>query len=130
MGTTNPKPFGQGVSSAVDQVADTASSAIRATQGATNSAFDRMSDTVEGVREQAAPMISKLASQAETIARRSVDAVRETSAQLRERSHQASEATVGYIKDEPLKAMLIAAATGAALMALLNLMSRARANGG
>ena len=130
MDTTTPKPFGQGVSGAVNQVADTASSAIRATQGATNGAFDRMSDTVEGVREQAAPMISKLASQAETVARRGADAVRETSAQLRERAHQASDATVGYIKEEPLKAMLIAAATGAALMALLNLMSRARANGG
>jgi hypothetical protein len=33
---------------------------------------------------------------------------------------------VGYIKDEPVKAMLIAAATGAALMALVGLVSRSR----
>jgi hypothetical protein len=33
---------------------------------------------------------------------------------------------VAYIRDEPVKAMLIAAATGAALMALINLVSRSR----
>ncbi len=37
----------------------------------------------------------------------------------------ANESTTRYIKEEPLKAVLIAAATGAALMALLNLVCRA-----
>ena len=70
------------------------------------------------------PLINRLSSQAETAARRGVDAVRDTSAQLRERAVKASDSTVGYIKDEPVKAMLIAAATGAALMALVSLITR------
>ena len=37
---------------------------------------------------------------------------------------RAQDTTVGYIKDEPVKSMLIAAATGAALMALVSMMSR------
>jgi ElaB/YqjD/DUF883 family membrane-anchored ribosome-binding protein len=34
--------------------------------------------------------------------------------------------TVAYVKDEPIKAMLIAAATGALLMGLITLISRSR----
>ena len=44
--------------------------------------------------------------------------------QLRDRAHRASDGTVNYIKDEPVKAVLIAAATGAALMALVALIGR------
>jgi ElaB/YqjD/DUF883 family membrane-anchored ribosome-binding protein len=36
------------------------------------------------------------------------------------------DSTALYIKDEPLKAMLIAAAAGAALMALVGLLARSR----
>jgi ElaB/YqjD/DUF883 family membrane-anchored ribosome-binding protein len=34
--------------------------------------------------------------------------------------------TVAYVKDEPVKAMLIAAATGAVLMGLISMMGRSR----
>ncbi|HWH80628.1 MAG TPA: hypothetical protein VNU71_00160 [Burkholderiaceae bacterium] len=120
------QPLGQGAATLVEHAADTASSAIRSTQTATNSALDRLSDKVDSAREQAAPLIERLTSQAGAAAQRGADAVRETSAQLRERALRAQDTTVGYIKDEPVKAMLIAAATGAALMALVSLMSRSR----
>ena len=85
-----------------------------------------MGDKIESARDQAVPLINRLSSQAETAARRGVDAVRDTSAQVREKALKASDTTVAYIKDEPLKAVLIAAATGAALMALVGLLSRSR----
>ena len=53
-------------------------------------------------------------------------AMRNGSQHLREKAVQASDSTIGYIKDEPVKAMLIAAATGAALMAMLSLLTRRR----
>jgi ElaB/YqjD/DUF883 family membrane-anchored ribosome-binding protein len=71
-------------------------------------------------------LLNRLSNQAEATARRGVEAMRDTSAQIRERALKASDNTVGYIKDEPLKAMLIAAAAGAALMALLGLIGRSR----
>jgi len=111
-----------------DQAADRASSAIRSTQNVANSAMDRLNSKVEDVRSQAGPLLNRISSQAEQAARRSADAVRETSAQLRERAMQATDNTVGYIKDEPLKAVLIAAATGAVLMALIALMGRSRSS--
>lgn len=122
--TTFDKPLGQDASNFAEHAADSASGAIRSTQTATNAAFDRLSDKVETVRDQAAPLINRLSSQAEAAARRGAEAVKETSANLREKALHAQDTTVGYIKDEPLKAMLIAAATGAALMALISLSSR------
>lgn len=123
---TTIKPVAQQASNLADQAADSASSAIRSTQNVANAAFDRLTDKVDSAREHAAPMIDRLSSQAEAAARRSADALRETSAQLREKAQRAQDTTVGYIRDEPVKAMLIAAATGAVLMALIGLMGRSR----
>jgi len=122
------KPVAPQASNFADQAADSASSAIRSTQAVANAAFDRLNDKVDSAREHAAPMINRLSSQAEAVARRSADTVRETSAQLRDRALRAQDTTVGYIRDEPVKAMLIAAATGAVLMALIGLMGRSRHN--
>lgn len=121
--TANPP--GQ-ASNIADQAADSANSAIRSTQNVTNAAFDRLTDKVESARDRAVPLIDRLSSQAETAVQRSVEVVRDTSTQLRDRAMRASDTTVGYIKDEPVKAMLIAAAAGAALMALVSLIRRSR----
>jgi ElaB/YqjD/DUF883 family membrane-anchored ribosome-binding protein len=126
MNTPTLKPFTNEASAVADQAADSASSAVRSTQNVANQAFDRLSDKIENARDQAVPLINRLSGQAETAARRGVEAVRETGAQVRERALKASDTTVAYIKDEPVKAMLIAAATGAALMALIGLLSRSR----
>lgn len=73
-----------------------------------------------------APMLTRAAEQATAMAHRGIDAVREGSQQVRDKAQRASENTVQYIKDEPVKAVLIAAAAGAALMALVSLVSRSR----
>jgi ElaB/YqjD/DUF883 family membrane-anchored ribosome-binding protein len=126
MTTTTTKQFTQDASNVANQAADSASATIRSAQSATDTAFNKLSDKVQDAKDSAAPLISRLSNQADAALRKGTDAVRETSAQLRERALMASDATVGYIKDEPVKAMLIAAATGAALMALVGLLSRSR----
>lgn len=118
------KPFGQDASTFADHAADTATSAIRSTQNVANDTLDRLTDKVDNAREQVAPMIDRLSAKAEAVANRGAEVVRETSAQLREKALRAQDTTVGYIKDEPVRSMLIAAATGAALMALISLASR------
>ena len=44
--------------------------------------------------------------------------------QLREMAQKAGQSTLTTIRDEPVKSVLIAAATGAALMALITLVTR------
>jgi ElaB/YqjD/DUF883 family membrane-anchored ribosome-binding protein len=124
--TTGTKSQAQQAQDMTDNAADATQGALRSTQRATDQAFDRLSETVEGVRSKAGPMLNKVASQAEAAARRGMDAVRDTSQQLRDRAMQAQDMTVAYVKDEPIKAMLIAAATGAVLMGLITLLSRSR----
>jgi ElaB/YqjD/DUF883 family membrane-anchored ribosome-binding protein len=124
--TTGVKSATQQAQEMTDDAADSAQGAIRSTQRATDQALGRLSDTVEGVRSKAAPMLNKVRSQAQAAAQRGMDAVRDTSQQLRDRASQAQDMTVAYVRDEPIKAMLIAAATGALLMGLITLLSRSR----
>jgi len=105
-----------------DQAAQTADQAIKATQRATNEAMDGLADTVRHLHDDAAPVLNRAAARATEMAQHSLDAVRDGSQQLRASAQRASDNTVNYIKDEPVKAMLIAAATGAALMALVGML--------
>ncbi|MEF7614622.1 hypothetical protein V4F39_11940 [Aquincola sp. MAHUQ-54] len=109
-----------------DQAARTADGAIRSTQRVANESLDQLSDKIHELRDSAVPAINRLANEAESLARRGLDSVRERTAQIRDGAVRVSDNTVGYIKDEPVKSMLIAAATGAALMALVSLISRSR----
>ena len=119
------KPYEQS-NGLVDQAAASADHAIKSTQRVANEALDSLSGSVQDIRSQAAPMLNRTSEQIGALAQRGVDAVRDSSQQLREKALRASDSAVGYVKDEPVKAMLIAAATGAALMALLGLMARSR----
>ena len=120
------KPFSQTGNNLADQAASNADSALRSTQRSTNEALDTLSDKVQAAKDQAAPVINRVAAKAEELARRGADTWRDSSEQIKERAQRASDITLGYIKDEPVKAILIAAATGAALMALVTLLSRSR----
>jgi ElaB/YqjD/DUF883 family membrane-anchored ribosome-binding protein len=113
----------------VDRAAHSADEAIKATKSYANHALDSASSAVDEVRHEAAPLFNNVTEQAGALAQRGVDAVKESSQQLREKAQKASDTTVGYISQDPIKAMLIAAATGAALMALIGLMGRSRDRG-
>ena len=81
-----------------------------------------LSDAVTSTVAQAGPALGRLASQAEDMARRGVESVRH-------QTQLASDSTRGYIRDEPVKSVLIAAAVGAGLMALVTLAGRAGSRG-
>ncbi len=65
-----------------------------------------------------------VAQEAGDLTQRGADAVRAGGRQLREKAQNLTDSTVDYIKDEPIKSMLIAAATGAVLMAMLSMVNR------
>jgi len=76
--------------------------------------------------DRAAAAADAATHQAANAAQRSVTALRDSSQRLLDRAHHAQETTVTYIRGEPVKAMLIAAAAGATLMALVGLLTRSR----
>ena len=64
---------------------------------------------------------------ANTFLKNGVDTVLQTSQQVSESVQNATAKTTHYIREEPIKSVLIAAATGAVLMALVALVSRSSA---
>ena len=112
-----------------DRTAQSADKAIKATQRVANDALNTLAGSVEDMRQPATPLLNRATEQGNTLAQQGMDTVRDTSQQLREQAIRAADSTVSYVKEEPVKAMLIAAATGAALMALLSLMIRSRDRG-
>lgn len=109
-----------------DQVAASADHAIQATQRAANEALNSLADSVIQLRNQATPLINRATGQANALMSSGLETVRNTSQQLTETALRARDGTVNYVKDEPVKSILIAAATGAALMALVTMISHSQ----
>lgn len=95
----------------LEQSSQATQDAVKASQHAANGALDTLQSALHDLRRQATPWL---------------DSVKDGSHQLRVKAAHASEDTINYIKHEPVKSMLIAAATGAALMALISLFTSHR----
>lgn len=103
-----------------------ANEVLKSTQRAANEAVDGLADAVHDIRQHASPLLDRAAEQVSGLAHRGVDRVRDTSQHLRDRALNASDSTVSYIRDEPVKSVLLAAAAGAVLMALVSVLSNSR----
>jgi ElaB/YqjD/DUF883 family membrane-anchored ribosome-binding protein len=89
-------------------------------------ALDTLAPTMRGLGYEAAAVLPE---PADEMAQRGIDAVQITSRQWRDQALSACDRTSAYVKAQPVKAMLMAAASGAALMGLLGLLSRPRHRG-
>jgi hypothetical protein len=88
---------------------------------ATNGAIDRLSDRAAHLRDEAAPVIDRVAERASDLARESAHWVQDRGERLREQAARASDRTVGYVREEPLRATLMAMAAGALIYALVRM---------
>lgn len=112
-----PSQLAEGASHAAGQATEHIDHASR-------EARDHLADKAHQAVDAAKPVVDRWARDAESMARRGVDAARETTRELGDRFSQVSDTAARYVKDEPVKAMLIAAAAGAALVAALSLLTR------
>lgn len=120
----NITPSSDRLAGLTDPSASSADQALQSTQHRANEALDKLSHGAQQLQERGVPALQRASDQAHALAQRGVDAAREGSTHLRQRATQLSDGTVEYIQKEPLKSVLIAAAAGAALVALLNLLRR------
>ena len=102
-------------SNMIDRATQRSDGVIQAGTDAAHQALDGLSQTAR-----------QLQADAGHLSQRGLDALRDSSRQMRIGARRAGERTVGYIQDEPVKAVLMAAAAGAALVVLLGLTSRSR----
>ena len=109
-----------------DAVARSADRALQSTPRGANETFDSPSSTAEDARRTAGSMLDAAGDRVASLSDRGAEAIRGTTHAVRARARHASDATLGYIRHEPLKALLIAAATGAVVMTLISLMRNSR----
>lgn len=109
-----------------DQAANKADLALKSTRRVANDALDSLESSVDSLRETVPNAFSRAAAQVEEITRRGLDRAKDASVGVRDQVYKASDRTVGYIKDEPVKSVLIAAATGASVALLVGWALRSR----
>lgn len=106
------------------RISDKADEAIASTRRAADQALDTVQDKASQLASMAPSAFSRVAAQVDELTRRGLERARHTRDDLQERAHRGGDRAVGYIKDEPIKSVLIAAATGAAVAALVTLLVR------
>ncbi len=112
------------VDNLADKAASKADGALDATRRAANTALDSLHEAVEDLHDEVPGALSRAAAQADRLARKSIDLARDASSEVRTRVLRATDQTADYIKGDPLKSVLIAAATGAVLAAVIGLLAR------
>jgi ElaB/YqjD/DUF883 family membrane-anchored ribosome-binding protein len=83
-------------------------------------AAKRVKRSANKVRSDAAPVIKRAAGQAMTEAKQGMGAIADKARQARDVSVRTSKSIVAYTRKKPVKALAIAAASGALLHAALN----------
>ena len=104
-----------------------AAAALKAAERKAHAAIDSAVDGLASAYGDATPLLSRWSEKARGAASDGYDAAREQAGALRDRSQRAVESTRGYVADEPIKSLLIAAAVGAAVIALVEVV-RVRRN--
>jgi len=99
-----------------------AAAALKAAERDTKAAIDCAVDGLSSAYGDAKPLLSRLGQRAREATQDGYGAARERAAALRERGQQAVDSTRGYVQDEPIKSLLVAAAVGAAVIALVEVV--------
>ena len=80
----------------------------------------------QALANKAAPFLSQIAGQAKAFGKQSADAVSDAAQQARKTASQASDSIIEYTQENPAKALLIAAASGALVFALIKALTPSR----
>ena len=99
-----------------------AAASLKAAERDAQAAIGSAVDGLQSAYGDAKPLLSRWTERARDYASDGYDSARDRAAALKDRSQQAVESTRGYVKDEPIKSLLIAAAVGAAVIALVEVV--------
>ena len=100
--------------------AEQADKAIAATKRATDNAAQSLHAGLETLQEKVPSMLTHAGAAADELIAHGVQRAREASSAVRDTTGRAQERAVVYIREEPVKAVLIAAGVGALVALLLS----------
>jgi ElaB/YqjD/DUF883 family membrane-anchored ribosome-binding protein len=104
------------------KAADKVQGGIQDAKRTVNRAGDQLSGKAAGLRSDAQPLIKKATLHTQSM----VQTVGDATQRIRDAASQASETVTEYARENPVKAILIAAASGAVLATLLHAIYRSR----
>ena len=107
-----------------DRAAAKADQALESTRGVANDTLDKLHNGVHDLRDKVPGTLSRAAEQIDDLAHRAAERARDTTALAREKVAAVGETAVSHVRDDPMKSLLIAAATGAAVAALIGYLTR------
>ena len=99
-----------------------AAASLKAAERDAQAAIGSAVDGLTSAYGDAKPALSRYAQRARDYASDGYDSARERAAALKERGQQAVDSTRGYVSEEPIKSLLIAAAVGAAVIAMVEVV--------
>ncbi|MBC7394478.1 MULTISPECIES: hypothetical protein [unclassified Variovorax] len=122
MNTTASKTASQ----LADDARQTANDAIDSTRAYAQNAVNAAGEKVRDMKRDFEPSVEQLAARVQQAVQRGLDAASSTSARAQRNIEKAADVTGRYISDQPVRSVLVAAAAGAAITALIVLASRRR----
>ncbi|HYP84903.1 hypothetical protein [Variovorax sp.] len=109
-----------------DDLRQTANDAMDTTRAYAQNAVNAAGEKVRDMRREAEPTMEQLAARVQQAVQRGLDSASRTSARAQRQFEVAADRTGQYIADQPVRSILLAAAAGAAITALLVLATRSR----
>jgi len=109
-----------------DDLRQTANDAMDTTRTYAQNAVNAAGEKVRDMRREAEPTMEQLAARVQQAVQRGLDSASRTSARAQRQFEVAADRTGQYIADQPVRSILLAAAAGAAITALLVLATRSR----
>lgn len=110
--------------SAADDGLAAADRAIDSTRNYANEKLEAAGEKVRDLRGTIDPAIERITGQAKDYAQRGLEAAHEARAKAQEQINRYADMTGRYVAEQPMKSVMIAAAAGAAIAALVVLASR------
>lgn len=111
-----------------DKVMQSAHEAVESTRDLAHHALDSADSAVRQARGRIDPAIHEFANSAQRLANRGIDLASQTGVRAQQSLRHCAAATERYVADQPIRAILIAAAAGAVIAALALATTRKRRN--
>ncbi len=109
-----------------ERVMQSAHEAVDGTREFANSALDSADSALRDARGRIDPAIAEAAASAQRLARRGIDLASDTGVRAQRSLQRCAHATERYVAEQPVRAVLIAAAVGAVVAALALATTRKR----
>jgi len=106
-----------------DKAADKLQGGIRDANQGVNSAASSASNKVDSARGAVGPALDKAADRAQGLLSQGLDRVSDATRRAQDFAADTQDSIVSYTREKPVKALLIAAAAGAVLVALIRAIS-------